>query len=121
MWVLWLPGGDKMVPFCAVRPHAANRWPRNPAWFEGSLCALCQLLELLNIQDSHAGALRQINDVQLAQLRERPAHGLDGDAEEVADVGPRHRQIDQDRAAVVALVAPGHGEQEGGDALRRAA
>ena len=55
------------------------------------------------------------------ELGERAAHGLDGQTQEVADVGARHRQLEVARVLPIALVAARKGQQEAHHALGGAA
>src|SRR5258708_1101840 len=84
------------------------------------LLAAGEIVQLLEVLDVHGAALRQLDQTHHPQLGERAAHGLDGETQEVGDVGPRHRQVERIGIARVALVAAREGEQEGHDALRGA-
>ena len=51
----------------------------------------CKTLQLFDIDKLHAAALRQLDQAKRLELGEGAAHGLDGEAKEVTDIGAGHR------------------------------
>lgn len=85
------------------------------------ILALCKILQNIYIDKLHPIALGQLDQSHALELGEGTAHGFDGQAEEITDIGARHRQLDIRRILPITPVTAGEGQQKSFDALHRAA
>lgn len=69
------------------------------------LIAVGEALQCLDIEKFDLIAGRQLDQPKLLELCEGPANRLDGQTEEVADIGTGHRQFEARRILGIALIA----------------
>src|SRR4026207_599480 len=76
-----------------------------------------EAFQRLDVEELDLVAERQFDHALLLELRERAAHGLDGEAKKIANVGARHWQLKRCSGLAVAFGARGEGEKEARNAL----
>src|SRR5579884_2167572 len=79
-----------------------------------------KLLQLLDIVDGNFRGPRYVDKLVAAQRRQRPADRLDGEAEKIGYIRPRHRK--RNRASIFsrAGIPSRQGQEEHANALDRA-